>query len=536
MISGDSISSKCKPTEELCATLPAWLDHSSYISLNRFWGRRYTAKLAELNAVFLDLDFHTHDKWQGATAPQLQAAFETALQKAGIPLPSITLHTGRGVAVIWLIKALPPEALKRWQGAMQAAIKFGAAFGADPACSDAARVFRLPGTINEKSKKEVLVAAATGERYCFDRLADAFYVAVGQPTRAELKKAQTERARQAKPTAARKMPKGLSSAERFSQIMQDLETIRQYYGGYIPEGMRNTWLHLYAVCLTHCAPHRDSAPDIQFQANNATPGLSPREIEGIIRNAERCIERGVSTKYFYKGCTIADLLHISARLAEQLHLLQVMPVEEHARRAALAEENRRRARGSECRDKWLLKNNREQLKPWEDEGMSRASWYRRRKDRENVEEPVKTQEAIIAAPVRLDRCRNKGNRRFLERDEHLTTQNQRAAQKPACAPTRIPVGKPEQNRNSDRKAQSSVVISQFEPLVYAAPPLLRDRTNTSGSKGSDLSSESRSKPRRTEKAERRSCHQATPSDVALKATYVQLQLSRDRKLTRISVN
>ncbi|MEH6648171.1 MAG: hypothetical protein V7730_21400, partial [Sulfitobacter sp.] len=161
MINNGVPTSRCETTEGFCEVLPAWLDGTSYVSLNRFWKRRRNTNLAQLNAVYLDLDYPNRLEWRGKPASEVQKAFEEALTAAAIPLPSVFLHTGRGLAVIWLIKPLPPKALKRWDGAMRAAIKFALRFGADPACKDAARVFRLPGTINQKSRTVVRVSAAT---------------------------------------------------------------------------------------------------------------------------------------------------------------------------------------------------------------------------------------------------------------------------------------------------------------------------------------------------------------------------------------
>lgn len=325
-------------TDGFCEFLPVWLDGTSYVSLNRFWGPRRNSNLVQLNAIYLDLDYHNRPEWRGEPASDVQTAFEEALTAAAIPEASVILHTGRGLAVIWLIEPLPREAIKRWDGAMRAAIKFSLRFGADPACKDAARVFRLPGTINQKSGTEVRVSAATWQRHDFDELADRIYSAVGQPTKAELRASRMKSKKRKKLRSGGSMPKGLTAPQRFSLILQDLEDIKRHYGGCIPEGMRNIWLHLYSVCLTHCAPSSDIAAEIEAQADDATPGLPPSEVAGIIRSAERAVEQGFKAKYLYGGQTIAELLSISAAVAQRLRLRIVMPPEEGRRRAALAEE------------------------------------------------------------------------------------------------------------------------------------------------------------------------------------------------------
>ncbi|MCX8225733.1 MAG: DNA-primase RepB domain-containing protein [Sulfitobacter sp.] len=511
--------SECAPTEQICAVLPVWLDDTSYASLNRFYGRRTNKNLAQLNAVYLDLDFHTRSQWAGKSASHVQMAFQTSLNAAAIPTPSIYLHTGRGLAVIWLINPLPAKAQKRWQGAMNAVIKFAARFGADPACKDAARVFRIPGTINEKSGTEVRVSDATWYRHDFDKLADKIYAAVGQPTRAQLKARQTASANRKQSKAVGAMPKGLTAPQRFTKIRQDLEDIKRHYGGRIPAGLRNTWLHMYSVCLTHCTPSSNIAAEIEAQAADATPGLGPTEVAGIIRAAEKAIETGFEAKYLYGGDTIAELLGISAEVAQRLGLMIVMPTQERSRRNAVAEEKRRRAKGAVSRGEYLNQNSIEEQKPWEGLNQSRATWYRHRAKAKAAAQPVEdiAQEENTDAAVRLVRCRYKGNQRFraIARDEQSVLEASRAAQPPLRDPARPPARGSKENRECERQAGTRKEKGTRENSFRASPPPLRGRPETNPTHGSDPRWDSGSATRHTEEQNgRRSCHRVIPPGAA----------------------
>ena len=163
------------------------LDDVSYMSLNRFSRGRESSRLLELNALYLDLDIHTLRKdsrpsdaeriWPG----QLLAD----LSKKGLPEPSILNFTGRGLAAIWLLKPLPASAHLRWSETNRCLIDQFRHMGADRSAGDCARVFRLPGTLNEKSGLEVRVLGGTLERHDFDELSDRIFIAAGRPTRAE---------------------------------------------------------------------------------------------------------------------------------------------------------------------------------------------------------------------------------------------------------------------------------------------------------------------------------------------------------------
>ncbi len=525
MLRTNGQTSECAPTEKLCRFLPIWLDETTYVSLNRFYGRRVGRNLAQLNAVYLDLDFHTRAEWAGKPASHVQMAFQKVLDVAEIPIPSIYLHTGRGLAVIWLINPLPAKAQKRWQGAMNAVIKFAARFGADPACKDAARVFRIPGTINEKSGTEVRVSDATWHRHDFDALADKIYSAVGQPTRAQLKSSQTASANRKKSKAVGMMPKGLTAPQRFAKIRKDLEDIKRHYGGLIPAGLRNTWLHMYSVCLTHCAPSSDIAAEIEAQAADATPGLGPTEVAGIIRAAEKAIETGFEAKYLYGGDTIAELLGISAEVAQRLGLMIVMPAQERSRRNAVAEEKRRRAKGAVSRGEYLNQNSIEEQKPWEGLNQSRATWYRHRAKAKAAAQPIEdiAQEDNTDAPMRLVRCRYKGNQRFpaIARDEQSVSEATRAAQPPLRDPARPPARGSKENRDCERQAGTRRKKGTRENSFHASPPLMRGQQETNPPRRSDPRWDSGSVTRHTEEQNgRRSCHRVIPPGTAPEDSHV----------------
>lgn len=159
----------------------------------------------------------------------------------GLPDPTVLMSTGRGLAVIWLVDPLPPKATSRWQAAQNALIDLFKSRGADPRCRDVSRITRLPGSTNSKNGTEAKILTGSLLRYDFDGLADAIYIAAGRPTRVQLRERQARKEREQQGGT----PRGLSPRARFEAILRDLDRVRDHFGGTIPRGSRNTWLHLY---------------------------------------------------------------------------------------------------------------------------------------------------------------------------------------------------------------------------------------------------------------------------------------------------
>lgn len=351
-----------------------WLDVSAYVTLHRYHGPRSGGRLAALNVLALDLDYRTMPQWQGATPGQVALAVRTAARDRGLPLPSVITDTGRGLAILWLIGELPAAAEPRWRAAQVCLIELFSGFGADRACADASRIFRIPDTVNRKNGRQVAVLDGTLRRHEFDALADAIYIAADRPTRAALGTRKAETAERKKRPATG--PRGLAPAARFGQVRADLMALATHWGGQVPEGLRNTWLHLLATCLTHQHGDADLAGGVEAAAARHCAGLSPSEIAGVIRAAERR-QSGAQQRYFYSGARMAEMLGVSDGLARRLGLKQVYSEVERARRRPEREASRRRKKGMVTREDYLAAHDISRETPWEAFGYSRATWYRR---------------------------------------------------------------------------------------------------------------------------------------------------------------
>jgi hypothetical protein len=260
----------------------------------------------------------------------------------------------------------------------------------------------LPGTVNPKNRQTVTVIGGTLARYGFDDLADAIYLATGRPTREQLKRRRERKA--AKVAGEVLPPRGLAAAARFHQVERDLERLRRHWGGTVPEGLRNSWLHLFGTCLTHTLEADGIAAAVESKAAEATPGLLPSEVRALTRSVLRRAEGARSSvpaldgRLHYAGGTMAIMLGISDVLARELRLEQLYSPEERQRRRADREEARRRAGGAVSREEYLTKHTLSAERPWELEGISRATWYRRAGKDRQAARPGSSEGSQTASP------------------------------------------------------------------------------------------------------------------------------------------
>ncbi len=370
-------------SEVLCAQLNTYLYSPSYVSLNRFKGKRANKNLVALNAVYVDLDFFKMLAWRGKSPSVVQAAYSDHLRRQNLPQPSLYVHSGRGLYAIWLIQEMPARAKPRWQAIQKALVGLSSKFGADPVCVDEARVFRIPGSINQKCGRKVQVSGGTLKRYRFDVLEGVIYRACGRPTRMELHERKANKVHNHS-LSSNKMPKGLTQKKRHQILLDDLEIYRFYLGGHIPEGQRNIFLHLYAICLTHILPPACIESEITAMADLATPGMKPGEVKTIINQAvkkaagPKLMRIGKDGRYTYRGHTFCEKLEISAELSRELGLQQMIPDEERRRRKAANQQAKERAKGRVPRKEYE-ENSAARSKPWEKYGLKRSQYYARRK-------------------------------------------------------------------------------------------------------------------------------------------------------------
>ena len=135
-----------------------------YTSMNSFLtGKsRKIKNLNRLNALFIDIDCYNLN----LTPNQVIWFLENDFFDTIIPCPTFIINSGRGLYLIWKIyKGDDKNALPRWNKVQRYLHSKLKNFGADQQATDAARILRVPYTVNSKNKTTVEIAEFNDVQY-----------------------------------------------------------------------------------------------------------------------------------------------------------------------------------------------------------------------------------------------------------------------------------------------------------------------------------------------------------------------------------
>lgn len=152
--------------EGICTALGSAPD--TYMSQASFAvPRRIASATSALNCAFVDLDAYNVGLQTDAAALVL----ERIAANAGMPQPSIIVSSGRGIYAKWIFdEPISSDLLPQWSALQNILAALFEPLGADTNAKDAARVLRVLGTINTKSRQAAQVLRDTGQRHSFAAL------------------------------------------------------------------------------------------------------------------------------------------------------------------------------------------------------------------------------------------------------------------------------------------------------------------------------------------------------------------------------
>lgn len=140
------------PVEKLYEIVPAYSGSNDvYITQNRFYGSRKISRLAELSALYADLDYYKRQELAQMHAEGVLDLALEALIREQLPPPSQAIATGRGLALVWRHEPVPPYVLPKWARCQERIFEALKDLGADSMAKSPAQVLRLAGTYNSKS-------------------------------------------------------------------------------------------------------------------------------------------------------------------------------------------------------------------------------------------------------------------------------------------------------------------------------------------------------------------------------------------------
>lgn len=300
-----------------------------YISQNRFRDRRLISRLCQATSCFSDIDYYK-TTYSGKDPKELADQILSNFDKAGLPEPNIIVSTGRGLLVNWLHTPIPRQALPRWNACQKYIYNHLKPLGADPQAIDAARVFRLSGTMHSGTGNMVQAWVYRKEPWPYEKLAETWL----PYTRQELNRDRRKRLEE-KPAAA--TSKGLLLYDRgtlWEGRLSELQLLRETrWPNGIPPGERDSWIFLAGVALAWITPFPFIEREIIGIALEATNWKwSEREVRSrMVSVLERTYQaatgktiewngRKVSPLYRFKNETIVEWLGVTESEMRALNL------------------------------------------------------------------------------------------------------------------------------------------------------------------------------------------------------------------------
>jgi hypothetical protein len=368
----------------------------SYLTQNRFSvKKRLTATLQELNALWVDIDFY---KTPGLEDKHFGYVLDLALfeiHRNRIPEPSLAISSGRGLYLIWLLKPEPIKRLGEWQKLQNHLTSILSDLGGDFQSRPATQVLRIVGSENSKNGQPVQVIHSGNDyRWTLNEL--LYEIDIPEPKQAKIESIELLASKQKKKSVSKIfVPKFFTQKTLWSLRYQEIRTLLDYrFPQGIPNGSRDTWLFISSVALSWLLEDVQSIEkEIKYLAKRCLGKFTDSDIQSTYKQSIHRLKRSQSggkivwngiekdPRYHFKTTTIVESLGITTEEARTLGLRGLIPTEY---RKELESERLHKIRN--CTNVRLYRRgytSREdsysRLKPWEEEGISRRTWYYRRK-------------------------------------------------------------------------------------------------------------------------------------------------------------
>jgi hypothetical protein len=308
------------------------LEH--YLAQNSFhaWPRA-SDNVNQLTSCWVDLDFYKLDDESIKIAlAHDDVAVDMIIARCteGLAdrwfLPTQIVRSGRGLYVKWVFSHfLPGAAAPRWRRCMESLVRRFKDFGADPAARDAARVLRVVGSRNSKSKSVVQVLHA-GQPILFDDIAAALLPrerasAVDRWATKALAENAKKRFGPRVQNAIDHQPPTFDPARSWPALVaaevKQLATMRGAGArGHIEE---LTYIHINFQLMCKRVTDREDF-ERQVEEIGTVMGGDVTQLRGKVSNLWRRRESGLEM-YRFKKQTVIDLLEITIEELAQLPCL-----------------------------------------------------------------------------------------------------------------------------------------------------------------------------------------------------------------------
>jgi hypothetical protein len=364
------------PLEKLYEVLSACGDMDDvYISQNRFYGSRSNDRIAELSAMYTDLDYYKRPELAEMRAAGVRDLALESLIRERIPHPSLIMSTGRGLAMVWRHEPVPGYARAKWGRCQERIFEALKGLGADPMAKSPSQVLRLAGTYNSKSGALVeSIFKNLDDVWDFGELADEILPLTSD----ELEAQRAQRRAQRATSDARRRPerrsadsRGFTSATLAEARMHDLRYLLEIRGwDNLPPGKRDSWMFVAGVMLSYLVEARALEREIIALGRDYagwSEGETKSRMHTVIDKAqtaatgEKVQWKGQQrhARYWLKNQSIIDRLEITPE--EERYLKTIISEDTRRERDRERKERARRSQDAQPRDEYIA-NAREARK------------------------------------------------------------------------------------------------------------------------------------------------------------------------------
>lgn len=329
--------------EELASALTDWMGEDVYYSQNTFYKpQRRIDNIRQLRSLYVDLDVYN----LGLTPEWVLGKLEFEYFGQSIPEPNMIVFSGRGLVLIWNIEPIPYKAMPLWRAVETFFVEQLKEVGADNKATDPARIFRLAGTVNSKSRAIVKTEYRHDHRYDIHQLQFDYLPELSPKKLAAKKKGRKT-----------KVLRMFNTYTLHLSRARDIAKLVELRQGAV-EGFRETILFLYRywTCCFTDDPDRAIEDTLSLNSEFLHP-LPEKEVITATKSAEKAWAAKSDAKanelakslgypgagYNMPNSQIIEWLDISPE--EQEHMSSIIGAVEKRRRNRLQKEKWRRSVG-----------------------------------------------------------------------------------------------------------------------------------------------------------------------------------------------
>ncbi|KPB03072.1 replication protein [Bacillus sp. CHD6a] len=350
--SNSFIQKHYKPTE-LADKLTEWLGEDVFFSQNTFYRpQRSIENVRQLRSLYTDLDFYLFNYDPSWVMAKLQHEFFGQ----SIPEPNLIIFSGQGIVLIWLLDPVPHKALPLWQAVQNHFLSQLEELGGDPKASDAARVFRIAGSVNSKNGAEVRAEFRHDHKYQLRQLQYDYLPELNDEINPPKKKKRGRKKRVAQLFNTYKL--------HYARLMDLVRLVE--LRNYEVKGHRELicFLYRYWQCCYSNDPSEALNQTMTLNLQFSAP-LTLREVERATRSAEKAWEArsneeanklAIEKGYPGAGYNISNKKLISwldITSDEMTHLTTIIDGVEKNKRKRIANMEMRREQGVKPREEYL---------------------------------------------------------------------------------------------------------------------------------------------------------------------------------------